>query len=337
METMKAWLYTTASGGLEKNLYQPAAGAPKPKISDDQILVEVLSMALNPADYKVPEMALVSKFMISKPASPGADFCGRVAATRKNVDSLQVGELVFGAIPTYAKYGSLAQFIVASREEYVSMPEEIQIDDAASIGVAGLTAYHSIAPNVKDGDKIFVNGGSGGTGIFCIQIAKALGCHVTTSCSTANINLCKSLGADEVLDYKSIDIIKKLEEMGQVFSLVVDNVGSPSNLYKASTSFLPPSGKFVQVGMDTSLDSAKQIAGNTLLPGFLGGGKRKYEFLMLKNSADSLTQLGKWMKEGKIKAVIDSVFEFDDALKAIEKLKTGRARGKIVVHVSKGQ
>merc|ERR1719238_545022 len=103
------------------------------------------------------------------------------------------------------------------------MPDGMQVDDMAGVGCTGLTMYQSIKPYVKEGDKIFINGGSGGTGIFGIQIAKALGCHVTTSCSGANVELCKGLGADEVLDYKSVDVVTALKEKGQVFSLVVDN------------------------------------------------------------------------------------------------------------------
>ena len=169
--------------------------------------------------------------------------------------------------------------------------------------------------------------------MFGIQIAKALGCNVTTTCSTPNIELCKSLGADEVLDYKSTDIIKVLVEKDQVYKLVVDNVGTPKNLYKVSASFLAPAGKFVQIGMTPSLGGMKQVAGNMLLPSFLGGGKNSYQMLIAKASADALRQLSEWLKEGKIKGVVDSVYDWEDAPKAFERLKTGRARGKVVIRV----
>jgi NADPH:quinone reductase-like Zn-dependent oxidoreductase len=168
-----------------------------------------------------------------------------------------------------------------------------------------------------------------------IQIAKVLGCHVTTSCSTANIDLCKSLGADEVLDYKSADILEQLSKIGPTFDLAIDNVGTPANLYKQSHNFLVPTGKFVQIGLGVSLGSAQQLVGNLLIPAFLGGGKRKYEVLVVGRSSEDLAQLGAWMKEGKIRNVIDSTYEFDDAPNAFIRLKTGRAKGKIVVHVKK--
>ncbi|OAG11554.1 NAD(P)-binding protein [Paraphaeosphaeria sporulosa] len=215
------------------------------------------------------------------------------------------------------------------------VPTGLKVDDMAGVGVAGLTAYQSIQPHVKEGDKVFINGGSGGTGIFGIQIAKALGCHVTTSCSTANIELCKSLGADEVIDYKTMDVVETLKKKGQVFSLVVDNVGIPSNLYGQCHHFVVHHGHYTQVGADIGVASAIQHAGNMFLPGFLGGGRRRYQFLSLKPNHKQLVQLGQWIAEGKVKPVIDSIWEYDDTPKAFERLKTQRAKGKVVVHVKK--
>lgn len=333
MATMKAWQFKSAQGGLENNLFLPASGAQKPHISDDQIIVEVLSAALNPADYKVPELGLLAKGVVPSPAIPGMDFCGKVVEAGSKITSHHVGEIVFGAIIGNIGHGSLSQYIAVSRDMLASMPEGLKVDDVAGVGVAGLTAYQSIHQNVKEGDKVFINGGSGGTGVFGIQIAKALGCHVTTTCSSANVELCKSLGADEVLDYKSVDIVAALKEKGQIFHLAVDNVGTPSNLYKVSHNFLDPHGKFVQVGTSIGILPFLHIGSNMLLPGFLGGGKRKYQMIMVKPRPEELAQIGTWMKEGKVRAVIDSVYAFEDAPRAFEKLKTGRAKGKIIIHV----
>ncbi|KAF2242246.1 reticulon-4-interacting protein 1, mitochondrial precursor [Trematosphaeria pertusa] len=335
--TMRAWQFKNARGGLEKNLFLPAAGTSKPHITDSQILVEVHSAALNPADYKFPEMGMVTKALIPIPAisTPGMDFCGKVAEKGSKVDSFRVGEMVFGSYIGTFGHGSLAEYIAVSKEMIAPMPDGMQVDDMAGVGCTGLTMYQSIKPYVKEGDKIFINGGSGGTGVFGIQIAKALGCHVTTSCSGANVELCKGLGADEVLDYKSVDVVTALKEKGQVFSLVVDNAGSPRDFYKVSHNFLVPTGTFVQVSGPAGFGGFLNVASNMLLPGFLGGGKRKYHMMMVKNNAENLAQLGKWMQEGKVRPILDSVFEFDDVPKAFEKLKTGRAKGKIVVHVKK--
>lgn len=332
---MYAWQFKTTSGGMENNLYLPAAGVPKPHITDDQVLVEVYSAALNPADYKVPELGLVARGVVPSPSTPGMDFCGKVCETGHKAASYHVGQMIYGVCSGPLGHGSLGQYIAVSKETIAAVPTGLKVDHMAGVGVAGLTAYQSIVPNVKSGDKVFINGGSGGTGIFGIQIAKALGCHVTTACSSANIELCKSLGADEIIDYKSMDLVETLKKEGQVFSLVVDNVGTPSNLYKECHHFVVHHGKFAQVGAEMGVSSAIQHVSNMLLPGILGGGRRKYEFVVLKAKHEALVQLAKWIDEGKVQTIIDSVWEYDDAPRAFEKLKTHRAKGKVVVHVKK--
>ncbi|KAK5001421.1 hypothetical protein LTR28_012666, partial [Elasticomyces elasticus] len=183
-------------------------------------------------------------------------------------------------------------FTLAEKEGTVALPNSVDPIDAATISIAGLTAYQSIVPKVKKGDKVFINSGSGGTGVFGIQIAKALGCHVTTTCSTANVELCRSLGADDILDYKNKTIVKALKASKHKFDYVVDN------------------------------------------PAFLGGAKRKHMGFFAKLKYEELKQIRAWMKEGKVKAIIDQRFPFEQAPKAFEKLKTGRAKGKIVVDVA---
>jgi len=327
---MRAWHYDAIAGGLEKNLKINDA-APQPTISDDEILVEVHAVALNPADYKVAESTPLTAFGMK--CTPGADFCGKVAKTGAKVDSFQIGEWVYGGKLGAITNGALAQYISVSQNMLTSLPTGVEVVDAATITVAGLTEIQAIKPNVKPGDKVFINGGSGGTGIYGIQIAKTLGCHVTTTCSTGNVKLCESLGADEVIDYKTNNIVEALAAKGPVFQLAVDNVGAPADLYKQSASYLAPTGKFVQVGATVSLGAIAQITSNFLVPGFLGGGKRSYQLLMAAMSIEDLRSLGTWMKEGKVKAVLDEVFEWEDAPRAFEKLKTGRAKGKIVIRV----
>lgn len=200
--------------------------------------------------------------------------------------------------------------------------------------MAALAAYQCIVLNVKSGDSIFVNGGSGGVGVFAIQIAKVRGCRVITSCSTANVELCRQLGADEVIDYKTTDVSKELTVRGPMFSLVVDNVGAPDDLYSAANHYLKVDGKFIQVGADMSSSGMLKITARMMRPAILGGGKRKYEFFHGVNKEEHFVQIAQWMQEGKVKAVLDSTYEFEDAVKAYQKLKTGRARGKIVVHVT---
>ncbi|TVY14804.1 Zinc-type alcohol dehydrogenase-like protein, partial [Lachnellula arida] len=195
--------------------------------------------------------------------------------------------------------------------------------------------YQTIVPRVEKGDRVFINGGSGGTGIFGIQMAKAAGCHVTTSCSTPNIELCQSLGADEVVDYRQGSVAAALKARGVLFDHVVDNVGDGElELYWKCHEFTKPGAVYVLVGGSPSLARVVGNAKARILPGFLGGGKRRLEGFFASPKAEDLTQIGAWMAEGKVRAVIDSTFSFEEAPKAFEKLRTGRSRGKIVVDVA---
>ena len=326
---MRAWQYTTARGGLEKNLkLNGSAAVPKPK--PDQHLVRILATCLNPVDYKPAEVALISRLAISKPATPGIDIVGRIIKPATG-SSLKTGDLIFGVSGTSPLAGAaLAEYAVPSTTCVVPVPAGVDPIDAATIGVAGLTAWQSIIPHIKPGSRVFLNGGSGGTGVYGIQIAKASGAFVATSCSTANVELCKALGADEVIDYKKQSVLDALKQQ-KPFDHVVDNVGSDYNLYWRSHEYTTPSAKFIFVAGSPTLAYFSFSLKAQYWPGFLGGGKRKYGSILAEPKVDQLEQIGRWMAEGKVKAVIDEKFPFERTVEAFRKLKTGRAKGKIVV------
>ena len=330
---IRVWQYSSTKGGLDKNLTINQS-APLPKRKPQQHLVQVIATALNPVDYKPAEIPGVGRFIVPKPATPGIDFAGCIVTPAAG-SSLKRGELVYGTAGTSpVAGGALSEFTLVEKDNAAVLPDGVDSTDAATIGVAGLTAYQSIEQYVKKGDKVFINGGSGGTGVFGIQIAKALGCQVTTTCSTANVEFCKSLHADEVVDYKKQSVVEALKASGQKFDHVVDNVGADSNLYWRCHEYTKPGAVYLMVGGTPSLGFAVEMSKMILLPGVLGGGKRKFAGYFTKSKIDDLKQLGTWMKEGKIKPIIDEKFSFEQAPKAFEKLKTGRTRGKIVVDVA---
>ncbi|BCR92847.1 NAD(P)-dependent alcohol dehydrogenase [Aspergillus chevalieri] len=327
--TMKAWLYTSTTGGLEKNLtLNPSARTPVPAPS--QLLIQVLSASINPADYKVPEMPIVPRVLVSTPASPGMDFAGRIVSTGAEVSEFEAGQLVYGTTGIPTQFGSLGEYMVVGKDNVAALPEDVEPDQASTVGVAAQTAYQSLVPYVSKGDRVFINGGSGGCGIFAIQFAKVVGCHVTTTCSSRNVQFCKDLGADEVIDYTAENVVGVLKGQGQVYEHVIDHIGLPENLYSESDSFLRPGKAFVQVGAV----SLSIFVNRLVWPGFLGGGKRKYVIFMMKHKKEDITQIGQWMQQGNVRAVIDSTYEFEDAVKAFEKLRTQRSKGKIIIHVS---
>lgn len=320
--SMRAAQYKTASSGLEKTIQVNQAPVPT-ILGDDHTLVRVAYSSLNPVDYKVAET--IGHYVFRKPATPGLDFSGTVIKTNRK--DLALGERVFGNT-TPAAFGALAEYLVVGKG-VVALPNGASLNQAACVGVAGLTAYQSIVPYAPR--KIFINGGSGGTGTFGIQIAKNIGSYVVTSCSTDNIQLCKDLGADEVIDYRTQDLISELRK--HQFDLIVDNVFSSADIYWHSHEFLNPNGRYLTVGGAISVSILWNFMKVFLIPGFLGGGKRPFTFFSLDVKQEELAAIGGWMAEGKVRAVIDEAFDLIDIGKAFAKLKRGRTKGKIVINI----
>lgn len=347
--TMRAWQYSSTRGGIEKHL-KLNDSAPVPKRGGDKVLVKVSAVGINPADYKVAELPIVGRFIFGKNATPGMDFAGVVAdggdssSTPGNSTAFKEGQRVFGRMRGINEGGSLAEYVAVDRSGVALIPDGVKSEQAAGVGTAGLTAYQAIVPHVKAGAgaRIFINGGSGGTGVWSIQVAKALGCHVVTSCSGANVDFCKNLGADEVIDYRTTDIVKSLKDMadeskqGRQFDLIVDNVGTQAQLYWQSHHYLSKLGRYVQVGADPSASATWSLIMKILWPRFLGGGKRKFQFLSVTTEADQLTEIGTWLKQAKVQTPIykNEVLHFEDAVKAFTILKGHRTTGKIVIRVS---
>ncbi|KAL4995207.1 hypothetical protein BDV10DRAFT_203225 [Aspergillus recurvatus] len=343
--TMKSWLYTSTQPSVISNLtFNPSASSPSLPTSANQLLIRVLSTSLNPADHKVPQQATIPftgrTLICSLPASPGLDFAGRIVAVHpKHKGEFEPGQLVYGCLARPRTFGTTGEYILADANDVAHLPEGVSVDDAACLGVAVRTAYQSLK-NYLDlskfqsgsGPKVFINGGSGGCGVFAIQIAKMLGCHVTTTCSGRNIELVRDLGADEILDYTTVNVTEILKAKGLVFDHVIDHIGLPENLYTECHHFLKPSGTWVQVGAGSILTAFWRA----ITPRFLGGGRRWFVPLMLANSKEDLVEVGHLLREGKIRVVRDGdrVWGFEDVKEAYELLASGRARGKIVVRVA---
>ncbi|KAL6702439.1 hypothetical protein ACN47E_001851 [Coniothyrium glycines] len=334
-KVMKAWQWATCTRTLEESI-QLNDAIPLPtetrRLKSGESLIQVYVAALNPVDYKLAELPVVGRMAIPKPATPGLDFAGQVVDVGPDC-KLQVGQMVFGKLEPKQQHGSLGEYIIGSKDGTVPLPDGISVEKAATLGVCGLVTYQCLAANVKSGDRIFINGGSGGTGSFAIQIAKALGCHVTTTCSGANLQLCKDLGADEVIDYSVNDVPSVLSTRGSKYDFVLDNVGEPSALYWQSPSFTKPGAKYVQIGSQVSLSFMYDLAFRFLVPTWLGGGQRHFSFGLASTNFQDLTNLMELVVRGKVKPLIDEVFAFENVPEAYRKLKQGRAKGKVIVRV----
>ena len=331
---MRAARYSSTVGGLDKNLKLDAA-SPLPKganaLPQGSTLVKVVSSSPNPVDYKLPETSLYRALKMSMPSIPAGDFAGTVVET--TLAHLRPGDRVFGRSdpPTF---GAFAEFLVVSNPAgVVPLPDNVSMSDGSTMGVAAITAYQCLAPYVKPGSKVLINGGSGGTGTYGIQIAKILGCNVTTTCSGPNVQLCKDLGADEVIDYRTTDVIEHLKRAGTQFDHVIDNAGTPA-LYFNSHHFLKKDGLVVLIAGSPSLSMVWDMVKIFYMPAWLGGGKRAVKFLGRRSNAEEYAKIAGWMSEGRVKAVVEKEYPLEEAADAFARLKTGRVRGKLVVKIA---
>jgi NADPH:quinone reductase-like Zn-dependent oxidoreductase len=319
-DTMKAAAYESNAGGIHRHL-KVTNSWPLPKgaknLPKDHTLVRVSYASLNPVDYKVPELPLVGRFVFGK-GIPGLDYAGTVVES--TLAHLKPGEPVFGSLAP-PNFSTMGEYIIATKEGCVPVPNDVQPKDAAALGIAGLTAYQTIVPFVKAGDKVFINGG-------------ILGCHVTVTCSGPNVELCKSLGADEVIDYRTQDVVQTLARKGQQYDLIVDNVFANADIYWSSHKYLKPEGRYVTIAGNAQFSVIKDMLSIFLWPSALGGGQRKFQFVTCAANAVQYAELAKWLAEGKMKVIIEREYALEEAGEAYERLKSGRTRGKLVVKVT---
>lgn len=180
---MRAWQWHTCPSTIETALtLNPSASLPPSPLPIGSYLIKVSHASLNPVDYKLAELPLIGRLLIPKPATPGLDFSGTIAAAHPSAP-LKPGQRVFGKLEPKQQFGTLGEYIVGSAAGTVPLPDSVSFEDGATMGVCGLVTYQCLSRNVKAGMRVLVNGGSGGTGTFAVQIAKAMGCEVVATCS----------------------------------------------------------------------------------------------------------------------------------------------------------
>lgn len=228
--------------------------------------------------------------------------------------------------------GTAKTVMTVHKDSVYPLPENFPVEHGSTLGIGAMTAYQAVAPYAGSGRKVLVNGGSGGVGIFCIQVAKALDMYVIATCSEAGAKLCKDLGADEILDYKSPSFHQDLCRT-QV-DLVVDNVGNDTAFHRRSEKFLKPDGQFILVGlMPDRWAGIQSMLLSWLLPAWLGGVPRKWKGVFTSSTIGDYEDIARLTREKGLRVVVDSVFGFEEVPRAYERLKSGRAKGKVVVDV----
>jgi len=328
------------SGGTEnmKAIVHRCYGSPdvlqfedveKPMPGDNEVLVEVAAAAVNPLDWHFVRgtpyfLRLLTGLGAPDATSLGVDFAGTVVAVGRDVKRFKPGDEVFGGGD-----GAFAEYVTVAEDGALAMkPADVSFGQAASVPIAGVTALQALRDigKLKPGQKVLINGASGGVGTFAVQLAKSFGAEVSGVCSTRNVDMVRSIGADHVFDYKQEDYT----ESGQQFDVIVDMIGNHSLL--KNRRVLKPDGIFVIVG------GAK---GNWLGPvmgpikAFMLSPFVDQEFVMIlaELRQSDLNTLADLMQAGTVTPVIDSRYRLSEVPDAIRHSEEGHARGKIIIDV----
>jgi NADPH:quinone reductase-like Zn-dependent oxidoreductase len=306
----------------------------EPEVTDDSVLVRVHASSVNPADFYAmsgpwfarPGMGLRRP----KERRLGTDFSGVAEAVGKNVTHVRPGDAVFGA-----RTGALAEY-VSVQKAVVKKPESVGFEEAAGVAVAATTALQGLRDkaNVRPGEKVLVNGASGGVGTFAVQIAKALGAEVTAVCSSRNVEQTRSLGADRVVDYTQEDFTRS----GERYDVMIDVAGSKP--WSELERVLTPDARYVLAGVSAKMTDRlgrKELLGplapiaRLRLASIRSG--RRFSFYIAKLTREDMAALADLMEGGKVRTVVDRTFPLSETADAFRYLAEGHARGKVVVTV----
>jgi NADPH:quinone reductase-like Zn-dependent oxidoreductase len=304
----------------------------KPTPADNEVLVRVRAASLNPVDGHMIRDSWLGRLLggLRKPKNTrfGTDFAGVVEAVGKSVTDFKPGDEVFGA-----KNGAIAQYICVKAERAIVIkPSNVTFEQAGSVGVAGLTALQGLRDkgHIQAGQKVLINGASGGVGTFAVQIAKAFGAEVTAVCSTHNVELVKSIGADRVIDYTEEDFTKT----DQRYDMIYDLVGNHS--FSERRRILTPKGICVLAGIGGAgahPGTMGRIGGNFWNAFLSNFTKQKFPFYIAKLTKDDFGVMRDLMQSGKVSPVIDHTYKMSETQDALRYLEEGHARGKVVVTI----
>ena len=315
------------------------AEVPTPEINEYEVLAEIHAASINPIDFKIRDGKVKMLLKYEMPLILGNDFSGVITKVGSKVTRFKVGDEIY-ARPRKNKIGTFAEYIAIHEDDIALKPKNLSFEEAASIPLVGLTSYQALHDimQLQKGQKILIHAGSGGVGTFAIQLAKIMGATVTTTASEAGANLVKSLGADEIINYKT----EKFEDILTNYDAVFDTIGGTT--LEKSFNIIKSGGNIVSVSGMPNARFGKEFGSGffkTLL--FSLASKKltalekkhnaQYSFLFMKPSGDQLRTIANYIEDGKIKPVIDRVFPFEDAQKAMEYSEAGRAKGKIIVKI----
>lgn len=336
---MKA-LILKSYGGLDKVEF---AEVPQPSLKPDELLVQVHAAGLNPIDYMIPKGMFKPIMPIRLPHIVGSDLAGIVVETGSRVTRFKPGDAVFASIFDLPG-GSLAEFAAVPEYAAAHKPDNLDFVQAAAIPMVGLTSWQALRERLQlqRGQKVFIPAGSGGIGTFAIQLAKQFGASVGTTTSSSNVELVRSLGADEVVDYKKQDATQVLQGYDAILgTLRGDALEKSLTVLKPGSKVVsligPPDAAFARArGMNFVMKAIFSL----LSAKIIRRAKQRdadYSFLFVRPDGRQLAEIGSLLAVGRLRPVIDKVFSFEQAKDGLAYLEQGRAKGKVVVQMRSSQ
>lgn len=297
----------------------------KPTAGDDEVLIKVRAAAGNPLDYHLLRHPFLRRMLLArtkqKITRPGRDVAGEVEAVGSLVTQFKPGDAVFGACG-----GAFAEYTCTTESTLVRKPDDVTFEQAASVPVAALTALQGLRDKgqLQPGQKVLINGAAGGVGTFAVQLAKTFGAEVTGVCSTRNVEMVRSIGADQVIDYTREDFT----ESGQRYDLILDCFATHSFL--ECRRVLNPRGRYIGIGgpfgsmIGVMAGQIKELAISLFV-------SQKFVTFMAKLNQEDLNTVGKLIADRKVTPVIDRRYQLSEVPEAVRYLEEGHARGKVVI------
>ena len=326
-------------GDLEQSLEFQEISVPV--IQPSQLLIRTQAASFNPLDYKIVRGDFKAVRKIQFPEGIGRDVSGIVEKNGESVKGFKVGDKVFSRIDENL-VGTMAEYVVSNEKDVALMPSNLSFNEAASIPLAGLTAYQSLVDvaQLSSQENVLIYAGSGGVGTIAIQLAKHLGAYVTATTSTKNVAMVKKLGSDKVIDYTK----ENFQEQGRQFDVVYDTLGGEHTLN--SFKVLKPGGRVISIAGDLDEVTAKQLKLNWFIRFLLSLKVKKiinaasklnasYRFLLMSPNGTQLKKIAELYESEMIKPIIDKTYIFEESIQALKYLSKGHAKGKVVIKMSK--
>jgi len=324
--------YKSKDGGRIVDLAQP-------KVGDNDVLVQIHAAGVNLVDVKISagEFKIIVPYRF--PLVLGSDVAGVVVEVGSRVRRFKPGDEVY-ARPDTTRMGTFAEFIAMSEDDVAIKPKALTMAEAASIPLVGLTAWQALVEkaNLKPGQRVFIQAGTGGVGTFAIQLAKHLGATVATTASAANFDMLKGLGADVLIDYKTEDFETRLHDYDVVLH------SQDAKTLDKSLRVLKPGGTLISISGPPDPAFTEEIGARWFVKPIMSvlsfGARRKakrlnvtYSFLFMRANGNQLSRITSLIDEGVIRPIVDKVYPFESTKEALDYVEKGRAKGKVVVKV----